>query len=61
VPDLKVVSERSSQEIQEQVAARALKDALINLTGNLIRVVHGSGKPERIMEHLWALVAVHVA
>jgi hypothetical protein len=61
LPDLRVVSERSSQEIQEQVATRALKDALVNLTGNLIRVARGAGRPECIMEHLWTLVTVHVA
>jgi hypothetical protein len=52
VPDLKVVSERSEQEIKQQGAAAARKDALRELTANLIRIVRGAGKPDFIAEQL---------
>jgi hypothetical protein len=50
-----VVSERSAEEIKKQEATQALKAALVNLTGNLIRVVRGAGKPDRIIEQLHAV------
>jgi hypothetical protein len=53
--DLRVVSERSAEEIKKQEATQALKAALVNLTGNLIRVVRGAGKPDRIIEQLHAV------
>ncbi len=52
MPDLRVVSERSEQEIKKQEAAAALKQALTALTANLIRIVRGAGKPDFIAEHL---------
>ena len=52
MPDLRVVSERSAQEIKQQAGAAALKDALCELTANLMRIVCGAGKPDFIAEQL---------
>jgi hypothetical protein len=50
--DLAVVSERSAEDIIKQRATLALKFSLINLTANLIRVVRGAGKPDRIVDYI---------
>lgn len=52
MPDLKVVAERSEKQIKEHEATRALKQALVKLAANLIRVVRGAGNPDLIMQHL---------
>ncbi len=60
MPDLRVVAERSEKEIREQKATRTLKSALVNLAANLLRVIRGAGKPDRITEHLRALAEAYV-
>ena len=50
MPDLTV--ERSTKEIEKERATVALKFALVNLTANLIRVVRGAGKPDRIVDYI---------
>jgi hypothetical protein len=60
VPDLRVVAERSAEEIKKQKAAGALKAALVDLTANLIRIVRGAGKPLMIAEQLHATAKVYV-
>jgi hypothetical protein len=52
LPDLRVVSERSSEEIKKQTATLALKFSLVNLTANLIRIVRGAGKPDRLLDDI---------
>lgn len=52
MPDLRVVAERSAEEIKKQEAIAALKAALVDLAGNLIRVVRGAGRPQDIIRHL---------
>ena len=52
MPDLTVVSEHSTKEIEKERATVALKFALVNLTANLIRVVRGAGKPDRIVDYI---------
>jgi hypothetical protein len=59
MPDLRVVSERSEQEIKKQEATAALKQALIALTANLIRIVRGAGKPDFIAEHIRDLAVAY--
>jgi hypothetical protein len=61
MPDLRVVSEHSQQSIKEQELARALKSSLRNLTGNLIRIARGAGKPEMLVEQLNAVGHAHNA
>jgi hypothetical protein len=57
MPDLRVVAERSAEEIKKQDAIRALKAALVELTANLLRIVRGAGKSENIGVQLNACAA----
>jgi hypothetical protein len=59
LPDLRVVSERSSEEIKKQTATLAFKFALVNLTANLIRIVRGGGKPDRLFDDIDGFVGAY--
>ena len=59
MPDLRVVSERSNGEIKEQAVTLALKFALVNLTANLIRIVRGSGKPDRLFDDIEGFIGAY--
>jgi hypothetical protein len=50
--DQTVVTERSTEEVQKGRATVALKFALVTLTANLIQVVSGAGKPDRIVDFI---------
>jgi len=47
-----MASERSSDDIKKQTATLALQFALASLTANLIRIVGGAGKPERLFDDI---------
>jgi hypothetical protein len=47
-----VLTESSTEEIEKKRATVALKFALVNLTANLIQVVSGIGKPDRIVDFI---------
>jgi hypothetical protein len=59
LPDLRAVSRRSSEEIKKQTATLALKFALANLTANLIRIVQGAGKPDRLFDDIDGIVGAY--
>jgi hypothetical protein len=59
LPDLTVVSERSAEEIKKQRATLELKFALANLTANLIRIVRGAGKPDRVFDDIDGLTGTY--
>lgn len=52
MPDLRVVSERSREEIKRQETTRALKQALRELSANLMQIVRGAGKPDQLGANL---------
>jgi hypothetical protein len=59
VPDLRVVSERSIEEIRKQMATLELKFALTNLAANIIRIVRGAGKPDRLFDDIEGFVGTY--
>lgn len=54
MPDFRVVSERSEEEVRNRAVSDDLTATLNQLTANLIRIVRGAGKPDRIIDDLYA-------
>lgn len=48
-PHLRIVSERSSREIQQERRLADLRWRLVSLTANLLRVTRGAGRPWEVM------------
>jgi len=51
MPDLTIVSQNSEADIQRSATEDRVEAAALALATNILRIVRGAGKPERLIDH----------
>lgn len=57
MPDLRLVSDQSSQEIERKRTEENIEHAMCLLAANLLRVIRGAGKPEELPGQMQEVLA----